>query len=44
MRETALHLIKNTDRQTESTTLGTVWQMKLTLKILGEVVREVDFY
>lgn len=43
MRKPVLHLIRNTDRQSESKTLGTVQQMKLTLKILGEVVREVDF-
>lgn len=43
MRKPVLHLVRNTDRQSESKTLGTVQQMKLTLQILGEVVREVDF-
>lgn len=43
MRKPVLHLVRNTDRQSKSKTLGTVQQTKLTLKILGEVVREVDF-
>lgn len=43
MRKPVLHLIRNTDRQSESKALGTVQQIKLALKILGKVVREVDF-
>jgi len=43
MRKPVLHLVRNTDRQSESKTLGTLQQTKLALKILGEVKREVDF-
>lgn len=43
MRKPVLHLVRNTDRRSESKTLGTLQQMKLAPKILGQVVREVDF-
>lgn len=43
MRKPVLCLVRNTDRQSENKTLGIAQQTKFTLKILGEVMREVDF-